>query len=45
LDRQERLEFLPAERWSLLATWRDDALVRAEPFDAIELELDGLWAR
>ena len=25
-------------------TWRDDARVRAEPFDAIELELDALWA-
>jgi Uma2 family endonuclease len=25
--------------------WRDDAVVRAEPFDAIELELSVLWAR
>ncbi len=25
--------------------WRDDAVVRAEPFDAIELELAVLWAR
>ena len=32
-------------RWSLLATHRDAALVRAEPFDAIELELAALWAR
>lgn len=31
------------ERWTLLGTWRDDALVRAEPFDAIELELAALW--
>ncbi len=30
-------------RWSLLGVWRDDALVRAEPFDAIELELGVLW--
>jgi hypothetical protein len=29
----------------VLATWRDDAVVRAEPFDAIELELAALWAR
>ena len=29
----------------MLATWRDDAVVRAEPFDAIELELAALWAR
>ncbi len=36
---------LEGERWMLLATWRDDARVRAEPFDAIELELGALWAR
>ncbi len=29
----------------LLATWRDDAHVRAEPFEAIELKLGALWAR
>ena len=29
--------------WNLLGVWRDDARVRAEPFDAIELELGGLW--
>jgi Uma2 family endonuclease len=32
-----------AERWVLLATFADDAVVRAEPFDAIELDLLGLW--
>jgi hypothetical protein len=31
--------------WRLLGTWRDDAIVRVEPFDAIELELGALWAR
>jgi Uma2 family endonuclease len=31
--------------WRLVATWRDDVVVRAEPFDAIELELGTLWAR
>lgn len=30
--------------WLLLGTWRDDAEVRAEPFDAIEIELGILWA-
>jgi Uma2 family endonuclease len=34
-----------AGRWMLLGTFRDAALVRAEPFDAIELELAALWAR
>jgi len=35
---------LESERWSLLGTWADDAKVRAEPFDAIELDLSILWA-
>lgn len=30
--------------WTRVAIWRDDARVRAEPFDAIELELGLLWA-
>ena len=35
----------PADaHWSLLATFADDERVRAEPFDAIELELGLLWA-
>jgi Uma2 family endonuclease len=32
------------EGWTLRGTWRDDERVRAEPFDAIELELGVLWA-
>jgi Uma2 family endonuclease len=36
---------LDGARWSLLGTWRDDAKVRVEPFEAFELELGGLWAR
>jgi Uma2 family endonuclease len=32
-------------RWVLLGTWRDDARVRAAPFEAYELELAGLWAK
>jgi Uma2 family endonuclease len=31
--------------WLLLGTWRDAARVRAEPFDAHELELAALWER
>jgi Uma2 family endonuclease len=31
------------DRWLLLATFADDALVRAEPFEAIELDLLPLW--
>jgi Uma2 family endonuclease len=34
-----------SERWRLLATHRDHAVVRAEPFDAIELQLGVLWMR
>jgi Uma2 family endonuclease len=32
-------------RWVLLGTWREDAMVRVEPFAEIELELAGLWAK
>jgi Uma2 family endonuclease len=31
-------------RWLLVGVWSDEARVRAEPFDAIELELGALWA-
>ena len=30
-------------RWILAGVYRDDALVRAEPFEAVELELGVLW--
>jgi Uma2 family endonuclease len=36
---------LDGETYRVVATHRDDAKVRAEPFDAIELELSALWAR
>ncbi len=36
---------LESQRWVLLGTWRDGAVVRVEPFDAFELELAVLWAR
>ena len=35
---------LEGGRWVELGTFADDARVRAEPFDAIELELGALWA-
>ena len=30
--------------WGLVATFEGDAVVRAEPFDAVPLDLAGLWA-
>jgi Uma2 family endonuclease len=35
---------LQQQVWSLLATYGETDRVRAEPFDAIELELEALWA-
>jgi Uma2 family endonuclease len=35
---------LDGDKWLRVAAYRDDARVRAEPFDAIELELGLLWA-
>lgn len=35
---------LHESRWVVVATHRDDEVVRAEPFDAIELALAVLWA-
>jgi Uma2 family endonuclease len=34
---------LESERWTLMATFAGDAHVKAEPFDAIELDLGALW--
>jgi Uma2 family endonuclease len=36
---------LDGERWTLAGVWRDEARIRAEPFDAFELELAALWAK
>jgi len=36
---------LESGRWVHLGAWRDDAKVRAAPFEAFELELAGLWAK
>jgi len=43
----ETLEVLAlvSGRYQLAGTYGGDALVRAEPFDAIELELAALWAK
>ncbi|HKQ70680.1 MAG TPA: Uma2 family endonuclease [Polyangiaceae bacterium] len=35
---------LEPQGWVVAGSWRDDARVRAEPFDAIELELGALWS-
>jgi Uma2 family endonuclease len=35
---------LDGATYRLISTWRADAKVRAEPFDAIELPLASLWA-
>jgi Uma2 family endonuclease len=36
---------LDAGGWQLIGTYSEDDLVRAEPFDAIAIDLLGLWAR
>lgn len=36
---------LENERWVLLKSFANDDRARAEPFDAIEIELGVLWAR
>jgi Uma2 family endonuclease len=44
VERTLEVYRLAEAHWSLLATYADDDRVRAEPFDAIELELGLLWA-
>ena len=36
---------LDAGAWRQTGVWRDDAVVRAEPFDALPLKLSRLWGR
>ncbi len=36
---------LEGPRWNPLRTWKGQDLVRAEPFEALELKLGVLWAR
>ena len=45
LARLLELFRLETGRWVLLATHRDSANVRAEPFDAIEFNLGVLWEK
>jgi Uma2 family endonuclease len=45
IDRTLEIYRLVDGRWSLIESHTDDAVVRAEPFDAIELELAALWER
>jgi Uma2 family endonuclease len=44
VERTQEVYRLVDSHWLLLATHSDDERVRAEPFDAIELELGILWA-
>jgi Uma2 family endonuclease len=44
IERTLEVFRLEGERWLVLGVWRNDDKVRAEPFDAIELELEVLWA-
>lgn len=44
IDRTLEVLRLEQGRWSIVAVHRDDERVRAEPFDAIELDLGVLWA-
>jgi Uma2 family endonuclease len=45
LTRTLEIYRLETGRWILVDTFEDDAVVRAEPFDAIELTLAVLWER
>ncbi|HEX2661027.1 MAG TPA: Uma2 family endonuclease [Polyangia bacterium] len=36
---------LDGEGWRLVETYAGEVTIRAEPFDAVELELGGLWSR
>jgi Uma2 family endonuclease len=44
VQRSLEVSRLEAGRWSEVAVHRDDEIVRAEPFEAIEIELSDLWA-
>jgi Uma2 family endonuclease len=43
-DRTLEVLRLREGAWTIVAVWEDTAVVRAEPFEAIELELGRLWA-
>jgi hypothetical protein len=43
LSRTLEVLRLEGGRWTILATHAGDEVVRAEPFEAIELQLAALW--
>ncbi|MBK6465320.1 MAG: Uma2 family endonuclease [Myxococcales bacterium] len=43
IDKTLEVLRIESGRWSRVAFFEDTAVVRAEPFDAIELELGSLW--
>jgi hypothetical protein len=42
-DRTLEVLRLHEGAWTIVGVWEDTAVVRAEPFEAIELELGQLW--
>ena len=42
-DRTLEVLHLQDGAWTIVGTWEDAAVVRAEPFEAVELELGRLW--
>jgi hypothetical protein len=42
-DRTLEVLRLREGAWTIVGSWEDAAVVRVEPFDAIELELGRLW--
>lgn len=43
LDRTLTASRLEGNRWLEIGAWMDSAKVRAEPFEAVELDLSALW--
>jgi Uma2 family endonuclease len=43
-DRSFQGMRLRESAWTIVAVWEDNAHIHAEPFEAIELELQRLWA-
>lgn len=45
LSRTLEAFLLERGRWTLAGVWKDDALVRVAPFDAVVLQLGDLWGQ
>ncbi len=43
VDRTLEVQRLHEGKWLILATYLDDAMIRAEPFEAISFDLAQLW--